>query len=309
MKIAFLGTPDFALPSLKMLIDSGHEICVFTQPDKPVGRKAVMTPPAVKVMALEYKLKVFQFAKISSDEGKNALEMFAPELMVTAAFGQILSEEILKIPQYGCINVHASLLPKYRGAAPIQWAIINGDEKTGVTTMLTDVGLDTGDILLSKEIAIEENETAGELFSRLAELGAEVLKETVTSVQNGTLIRKKQDESIATRCSMIKKENGHIDFSKGVKAVHNLVRGVNPWPGAYAYLSNEEQIKIWETRKSSLKAEGKPGECVIANEKEGLFVNAGDGLIEITQLQMPGSKRMDAKTFLRGHSLKGQVLK
>ena len=185
MKIAFLGTPDFALPSLKMLHERGDDVVVFTQPDKPVGRKAVMTPPPVKKAALEYGMKVYQFDKIKSEEGVAALKAEAPELMVTAAFGQILSRENLAVPKYGCINVHGSLLPKYRGAAPIQWAVINGEKITGVTTMLTDIGLDTGDILLKKETEIGENETAGELFDRLAEMGAELLKETIEALERG----------------------------------------------------------------------------------------------------------------------------
>ena len=191
MKIAFLGTPDFALPSLKMLYERGDDIVVFTQPDKPVGRKAIMTAPPVKKLALEYGLDVFQFDKIRSEEGLAALKDADPELMVTAAFGQILSKENLSVPRYGCINVHGSLLPKYRGAAPIQWAVINGEEKTGVTTMLTDIGLDTGDILLERETEIGKDETAGELFDRLAEMGAELLKETIEKLERNEIETKK----------------------------------------------------------------------------------------------------------------------
>ena len=244
MKIAFLGTPDFALPSLKMLYERGDDIVVFTQPDKPVGRKAIMTAPPVKKLALEYGLDVFQFDKIRSEEGLAAIKDADPELMVTAAFGQILSKENLSVPRYGCINVHGSLLPKYRGAAPIQWAVINGEEKTGVTTMLTDIGLDTGDILLERETEIGKDETAGELFDRLDEMGAELLKETIEKLERNELEPKKQNDAEATKCSMIKKEHGHIDFSKSEKAIHDLVRGMNPWPCAYAMLEGKA-VKIW----------------------------------------------------------------
>jgi methionyl-tRNA formyltransferase len=205
MKIAFLGTPEFALPSLDMLYQSGHELGVFTQPDRPVGRHAVLTPPPTKAYALEHSIPVFQFEKIRLPEGVEALKAFAPDLMVTAAFGQILSAENLAIPKYGCINVHGSLLPKYRGAAPIQWAIINGETETGITTMMTDVGMDTGDILLVDRVSIGENETAGELFERLSVLGAETLKRTITALEAGTLVRIPQVESQATKCPCLKK--------------------------------------------------------------------------------------------------------
>lgn len=307
MKIAFLGTPDFALPSLKMLYERGDDIVVFTQPDKPVGRKAIMTAPPVKKLALEYGLDVFQFDKIRSEEGLAALKDADPELMVTAAFGQILSKENLSVPRYGCINVHGSLLPKYRGAAPIQWAVINGEEKTGVTTMLTDVGLDTGDILLERETEIGKDETAGELFDRLAEMGAELLKETIEKLERNELEPKKQNDAEATKCSMIKKEHGHIDFSKSEKAIHDLVRGMNPWPCAYAMLEGEA-VKIWRTRRIPTKKTGsKAGSILCADKQNGLIVKCGDGDIEILELQFPGSKRMSAQAAMLGHELLGKV--
>lgn len=307
MKIAFLGTPDFALPSLKMLYERGDDIVVFTQPDKPVGRKAIMTAPPVKKLALEYGLDVFQFDKIRSEEGLAALKDADPELMVTAAFGQILSKENLSVPRYGCINVHGSLLPKYRGAAPIQWAVINGEEKTGVTTMLTDIGLDTGDILLERETEIGKDETAGELFDRLAEMGAELLKETIEKLERNELEPKKQNDAEATKCSMIKKEHGHIDFSKSEKAIHDLVRGMNPWPCAYAMLEGEA-IKIWRTRRIPTKKTGsKAGSILCADKQNGLIVKCGDGDIEILELQFPGSKRMSAQAAMLGHELVGKV--
>ena len=307
MKIAFLGTPDFALPSLKMLYERGDDIVVFTQPDKPVGRKAVMTAPPVKKLALEYGLDVFQFDKIRSEEGLAALKDADPELMVTAAFGQILSKENLSVPRYGCINVHGSLLPNYRGAAPIQWAVINGEEKTGVTTMLTDIGLDTGDILLERETEIGKDETAGELFDRLAEMGAELLKETIEKLERNELEPKKQNDAEATKCSMIKKEHGHIDFSKSEKAIHDLVRGMNPWPCAYAMLEGEA-VKIWRTRRIPTKKTGsKAGSILCADKQNGLIVKCGDGDIEILELQFPGSKRMSAQAAMLGHELVGKV--
>lgn len=307
MKIAFLGTPDFALPSLKMLYERGDDIVVFTQPDKPVGRKAIMTAPPVKKLALEYGLDVFQFDKIRSEEGLAALKDADPELMVTAAFGQILSKENLSVPRYGCINVHGSLLPKYRGAAPIQWAVINGEVKTGVTTMLTDIGLDTGDILLERETEIGKDETAGELFDRLAEMGAELLKETIEKLERNELEPKKQNDAEATKCSMIKKEHGHIDFSKSEKAIHDLVRGMNPWPCAYAMLEGEA-VKIWRTRRIPTKKTGsKAGSILCADKQNGLIVKCGDGDIEILELQFPGSKRMSAQAAMLGHELVGKV--
>lgn len=307
MKIAFLATPDFALPALDMLHRAGHTLCVFTQPDRPAGRRGELTPPAVKAKALCLGIPVFQFEKIRSQEGVSALRGFAPELMVTAAFGQLLSQENLDIPKYGCINVHASLLPKYRGAAPIQWAIINGERVTGVTTMMTELGVDTGDILLAEETPIGPDETAGELFKRLSHLGAKVLEETIEKLQNGTLTRTRQNEAEATRCRAIKKEDGHIDFTLGAQRVHDLVRGTNPWPCAYAMLEGEP-VKIWKTRLTDEPAVGKPGFCVTADAKRGLLIDAGDALIEVLEMQCCGARRMDAKAALCGRLLLEKTL-
>ncbi len=306
MRIAFLGTPDFALPSLQMLIDEGHDLQVFTQPDRPKGRHGEPTPPPVKVLAQQYGIPVFQCAKIRLEDGVAALRAFQPDLMVTVAFGQILSKENLDIPKLGCINVHGSLLPKYRGAAPIQWVVINGEKETGISTMMTDVGLDTGDILMMEKTPIGANETAGELFDRLAEMGAELLKKTIHALENGSLTRTPQDDSLATKCSMIKKEDGKLNFFASSQSVHNLVRGMNPWPVAFASLDGVI-IKIWKTALTERMEEGTPGECVIADPKDGLFVHTTDGLIEILELQYPGGKRIDAKSFLRGHEMLGKV--
>ena len=307
MKIAFLGTPEFALPSLDMLFQSGHELGVFTQPDRPVGRHAVLTPPPTKVYALERGIPVFQFEKIRLPEGVQALKSFAPDLMVTAAFGQILSAENLAVPKYGCINVHGSLLPKYRGAAPIQWAVINGETETGITTMMTDVGMDTGDILLVDRVAIGENETAGELFERLSVLGAETLSRTIAALESGTLVRTPQDEYQATKCPMLKKEHGKIDFSKTAREVHNLVRGTNPWPGAFALLEGEP-LKLHVTRMTGCDFGSAPFGSLKGDAKTGLFVLCADGWLEILELQASGSKRMSAKDFVKGHPLDGKVL-
>lgn len=307
MRIAFLGTPEFAIPSLQMLIDSGHDLAVFTQPDRPVGRHKTPEPPPVKLLAQRYGIPVFQFEKIRLPEGVDALRSFGPDLMVTAAFGQILSAENLSIPKYGCINVHGSLLPKYRGAAPIQWSVIDGETVTGITTMQTDVGMDTGDILMQEETVIGSDETSGELYGRLAVIGADLLKRTIASLEAGTLVHAPQDESLATKCPMLKKEHGRIDFSRSALAVHNLVRGVNPWPGAYALLDGNT-LKIWKTAITDRSSSGSEPGTLFGNEKEGLFLQCADRPIEILELQAPGGKRLDAVTFLRGRKISGSVL-
>ncbi|MDD3920365.1 MAG: methionyl-tRNA formyltransferase [Eubacteriales bacterium] len=309
MRIAFLGTPEFAVPSLQMLIDAGHTLLVVTQPDRPQGRHATLTPPPVKVLAEKHGIPVFQCEKIRLPEGVEALRAFRPELMVTAAFGQILSKENLDIPTHGCINVHGSLLPKYRGAAPIQWAVINGEHVTGVTTMLTDVGLDTGDILLTEETPIQPEETAGELYCRLADIGAGLLKKTIVALEAGTLTPTPQNEAAATKCGMLKKEHGKLDFSLPAQRLHNLVRGVNPWPGAYALL-NGEPLKIWKIRTApeALPPKDAPLGMLFGGVKQGLFVTCADGALEILELQAAGGKRVQAKVYLMGKPIVGSVL-
>lgn len=308
MRIAFLGTPAFALPALRLLIQDGHTLCVFTQPDKPVGRGAILTPPPVKQLAIEHGLPVYQPEKIRGADGLSALRTFAPELMVTAAFGQLLSTENLAVPTLGCINIHGSLLPKYRGAAPIQWAVINGEHTTGITTMMTDIGLDTGDILMKQEIAIGPEETAGELYTRMADIGAALLRETITRLEEGTLVRVRQDEAQATTCSMLKKEDGKLDFTQSAQQIHNRVRGTNPWPGAHALLQGAP-LKIWRTRlaDAALPELAAPGACY-GDDKSGLYVACGDAWIEVLELQAPGGKRMEAKAYLRGRPLTGETL-
>ncbi len=307
MRIAFLGTPEFALPSLDMLQKSGHTLAVFTQPDRPVGRHATLTPPPTKAYALTHDIPIFQFEKIRLPEGVAALQAFAPDLMVTAAFGQLLSAENLSIPKLGCINVHGSLLPKYRGAAPIQWAIIDGETQTGITTMMTDIGMDTGDILLVDRLAIEPDETAGELSERMSVLGAETLRRTITALEAGTLVRTPQDEALATKCPMLKKEHGKLDFSQSSAAVHNRVRGTNHWPGAYALLDGEP-LKIHKTSQTDQPIGDEPVGILKGNAKLGLFVRCADGWLEIVALQATGGKRLNAKDYLLGRSLEGKVL-
>ena len=302
MRIAFLGTPEFALPSLSALIDRGDTLCVFTQPDRPVGRKAVLTPPPVKALALEHGIPVFQFEKIRSAQGREAMEAFYPDLCVTAAFGQLLSAKNLAIPRLGTINVHGSLLPKYRGASPIQSAIIDGCSETGVTTMMTDVGMDTGDILLTRKTPIGPDETYGELSERLAKIGADLLLETLDALEAGTLERVAQNDDEATRCPMLSRESGRIDFSRPAKAVHDLVRGTNPWPNAFAMLDGQP-LKLFVTRRTDEAFDGAPGTLVVQDGR--LYVCCGEGALEILELQASGKKRMAACDFLRGKPLSG----
>jgi len=305
MRIAFLGTPEFALPSLKALIDRGDTLAVFTQPDRPVGRKAVLTPPPVKSLAKANGIPVYQFEKIRSAEGREALEAFAPDLMVTAAFGQLLSSKNLAIPRLGTINVHGSLLPKYRGASPIQSAIIAGETETGVTTMMTDIGMDTGDMLLRASTAIDPDETYEQLSARLAVLGADLLLKTIMQLENGSLVRIPQDPAEATVCHMLKKEDGKINPSRSAKEIHDLVRGTNPWPCAFALL-DDQPLKIYETRRTERSFSDAPGTL---RENDGkLFLCCGDGVLEIVSLQAVGKKRMAADAFLRGCHLDGKIL-
>lgn len=302
MKIAFLGTPDFAVPSLQALVRAGHEVVgVCTQPDRPQGRNYKMIACAAKQAAQELGLQVYQFERIRRREGYEALKALQPDLLVTAAFGQILTQRILDIPKYGCINVHGSLLPAYRGAAPIQWAIIKGEKVTGITTMLTDVGIDTGDILLQRATPIGEDETAGELFDRLAALGAEVLLDTLDGLQKGTLVPRPQEHTKATHFPMLTKEDGRIDFALSARQVHDLVRGVDPWPGAWVTQEDGSVLKIWKTRVRD-DLSGRPGE--VLEGEESFIVACGGGAVEILELQAPGKRRMNAVDYLRGHALK-----
>lgn len=306
MRIAFLGTPQFAVPVLKALILHGDTICVFTQPDRPVGRKAVLTPPPVKQIAVQAGIPVRQFERIRSEGGVQAMTDFQPDLMVTAAFGQLLSAENLAIPRNGTINVHASLLPKYRGASPIQTAILNGDTVTGVTTMFTDIGMDTGDILLSESCPIDPFDTSETLSAKLSQIGADLLIKTIDKLEAGILTRTPQNENEATVCRIIRKQDGHLDFSHTAEQLSCRVRAMNPWPGAFAFL-NGQQMRILTAVPSVLKRDARQNGTLISLNGR-LFVNCSNGLLEIRSLQMAGKKQTDAESFLRGNSVDGIVL-
>lgn len=294
-----MGTPEFAVPCLQKLIDCGHEITgVFTQPDKPQGRKMILTPPPVKALALENGLTVYQPLKMKDGTALEMLKEANPELVIVVAYGKILPKEILEFPKYGCINIHASLLPKLRGAAPIQWSVINGCEKTGVTSMQMDEGLDTGDMLITSELEIGENETAGELHDRVSALGAEVLEQTIAALQNGELKPEKQNHAEFTYAPMLSKELSPIDWNLPAREVHNKIRGLSPWPSATAVL-NGKKVKIHRSVLVSEKG-GATGE--VAENGKRLVVACGDGeCIEILSIQAEGKKAMSAADFMRGN--------
>ncbi len=305
MRIVFMGTPEFAVPSLKALIemDDVEVVGVFTQPDRPVGRghKVEITP--VKREAEANNIPVFQFERVRKQEGLDAMRALKPDIVVTAAFGQILSKKLLEVPRLGTVNVHASLLPKHRGSAPINWAIIQGEKATGITTMLTDVGLDTGDMLLKREVEIGENETAGQLTERLSHVGAELLKETLPAYWEGKIAPVPQKEEEMTYDPMLSKELGKIDWTKSANEIDCLVRGVNPWPGAFSKM-NGDVIKVWLTKICEKTTEEAPGTVIAASAKEGLIVATGCGeTIEIIEMQAPNAKRMTAKAYLSGKKL------
>ncbi len=301
IRIAFLGTPDFALPSLSMLLSEGYTVAgVFTQPDRPRNRGQKLLPPPVKTLAEQKGIPVFQYEKISK-EGLSALRELQPDLMVTVAFGQILSRDILAVPRLGCINVHGSLLPKYRGAAPIEWAVMNGEKRTGVTTMFTVYELDAGDMLEKDSLEIGENETAGELRERLAELGAGTLKRTLEKLLDGTLVRTPQNPEEASYYPMFPRDFGQVDFSRPCQEIINLIRGLNPAPSAYMMLG-KEKVKLFAAEKRDGTVLQPAGKIVTADPRNGLSIQTGDGLLEIKRLQFPGKKQMDAREFLRGNT-------
>ena len=307
MRIVFMGTPDFAVPSLKALIDAGYDVVgVFCQPDRPKGRGHKLAACPVKEVAVAAGIPVFQPERIKRAEGVEMLKSCAPDLCVTAAFGQLLSQEILDIPPMGTINVHSSLLPKHRGSAPINWSIIKGDRVTGVTTMFTDKGMDTGDILLMRETTIGEKENAGELSDHLAVMGAELLIETIRALEAGTLVRTPQSHDEATYEPKMDKELGRIDWSRPAQEIDWLVRGATPWPGAYTTLG-DQTIKVFELTMLPGAASGGPGEIICADAKNGLVVSCGDHDVEMLTIQMPGAKRMNAKDYLRGHTMETGV--
>ncbi|TQE91573.1 methionyl-tRNA formyltransferase [Ureibacillus terrenus] len=305
-KIVFMGTPDFSVPILRMLHEEGYDIAaVVTQPDRPVGRKRVLTPPPVKEEALRLGLKVLQPEKLKGSEELKEIINLQPDLIVTAAFGQILPKELLEAPRLGCINVHASLLPKYRGGAPIHQAIMDGEEKTGVTIMYMAEKLDAGDIISQREIPIEKTDHTGILFEKLSLLGRDLLKDTLPSIIAGTNDRIPQDESKATYAHNITREQERIDWSKSAREIYNQVRGLQPWPVAYTTYKGDI-VKIWWAQVGGSKTEGRPGE-VVKIEKDYFEVAAGEGTLKILELQPAGKKRMSAEDYLRGVGSKLQI--
>ena len=297
MRIVFMGTPDFAVPSLQALIDAGHDVCaVYTQPDKPQGRKQILTAPPVKTLALEHDIPVFQPNTLKNEDEQARLRELAPEVIIVVAYGKLLPKAVLDIPPHGCINVHGSLLPRWRGAAPIQWAVIAGDEMAGVTTMQMAEGLDTGDMLLTYETKVGEKETAGELFDRLAQSGAELLIQTL--VQLDEITPRPQDDAQSCYAHMLDKQMAVIDWSKSAHEIDCLIRGLNPWPIALTTLSGE-RLKVFAAEKAA--GNGEPGTVLEADPKKGLTVACGEGALRLTEIQLVGGKRMKATDFLRGH--------
>lgn len=299
-----MGTPDFAVNSLEKILEKGHQVlAVITQPDRPKGRGKKLTPPPVKEKALDLGLKIMQPERIKDSYFIEKIKNLQPDVIVVVAFGQILPESILNLPPLGCINVHASLLPKYRGAAPIHWAIINGETKTGITTMFMDKGLDTGDMLLKEEVEIGTDITTGQLHDQLAKLGAELLVETLDKLEDKTIVPIPQEDAGSTYAPLLNKEHEKINWAKKAADIHNLVRGMNPWPGAYT-LDNKKRLKIWSTKlECNIKRmEDLPG-TVVELREEGFLVQTGDIPILITMVQPAGKKKMAASDYVNGYGL------
>ena len=298
MRIVFMGTPDFAVPCLQRLLEDGHEVpAVFTQPDKPVGRHAVLTPPPVKQLALSHGIPVYQPTKMRDGTVAALLRELAPDCLVVVAYGRILPQEILDVPPRGCVNIHGSLLPRYRGAAPIQWSVIRGETVTGVTSMFMDAGMDTGDIIDTLTTPIGENETAGELFERLAPLGARLLSTTLAAIADGTVTRRPQNDAEATMAPMLEKAMGRLDLTRPAQELHNQVRGMNPWPGAFC-TAGGKTLKIHETRVAA--GSGAPGTLLCADP---VTVACGEGALQLVTVQPEGKARMAAEAWLRGARL------
>ncbi len=301
MNILFMGTPEFAVPTLEALIDSDHKVVgVYTQTDKAVGRRQIMTPPPVKVCALANNIPVYQPDTLKTEEEQKKIRDIAPDIIVTVAYGKILPEGILSIPKYGCINGHASLLPRHRGASPIQWSIVCGDKKTGITTMYMAKGIDTGDMLLKCETEIGENETAGELHDRLAVMSADLMLKTLEGLKEGKITPQKQDDSVSTYAPIITKEMGFLRFDKKAQDICNLIRGFNPWPAAYFFIDGK-RVKVFAAKVSS-KTDKAPA-TVIKSEGELVVACAEGTSLSLTEIQPEGSKRMSAKDYLIGHKI------
>lgn len=311
MKIVYMGTPDFAVAPLEAILKAGHEVtAVVTQPDRQKGRGREVQYSPVKECALSYGIPVLQPLKIKEKDAVEELRKYPADIFVVAAFGQLLSEEILNMPRFGCINIHASLLPAYRGAAPIQWCVINGEEKTGVTIMQMAKGMDTGDILLQKEVVLDEKETGGSLFDRLMETGAELIVEALQRIENGEITPVSQREELATYAGKITKDMGNIDFTKAAVTIERLIRGLNPWPSAFTHYKGKI-LKIWEADVVSecANAENPVPGTVIAMDKESFTLATGEGALRIRSLQPEGKKRMSCAEFMRGYEIKvGEAL-
>lgn len=311
MKIVFMGTPEFAVEALEAIIQAGHQVVlVITQPDKPKGRGKEMHVTPVKECAMRHNIQVFQPIKIKTPEAVDKLREYEADAFVVAAFGQILSEEILNMPKYGCINIHASLLPKYRGAGPIQWAILNGEKETGITIMQMDKGIDDGDILLQSSVGIDEKETGDSLHDKLAAEGAKLIVEALPKIERGELVPIKQNDEESCYAKMLDKSMGKIDWNQSAAVIERMVRGLNSWPSAYtAY--NGKKIKVWESEISEKETAWKDASAgmVTAVDKDAFYVRTGDGDLKITQVQLEGKKRMAVKDFLLGYKMKaGELL-
>lgn len=307
MRVIFMGTPDFAVPSLEALLTKHEVVLVVTQPDKPKGRGKKMVPTPVKACALEHGIPVLQPEKVKEPEFVEQLRSYEPDLIAVTAFGQILNEPILEMPKYGCINVHGSLLPKYRGAAPMQWSIIDGEKVTGITTMYMAKGLDSGDMLLKAEVEITDDDTFETIHDKMAVTGANLLLDTLDQLEAGTLERIPQDHEAATYAPMITKETGHIDWSKNRQDIINLIRGLNPVPAAYT-IYEEEVLKIFGATLSDVQADSAAHGEIVAVTKKGFVVKCGDGCLLITEVQARGGKRMMTDAYLRGHAVKEGIL-
>lgn len=304
MKIVFMGTPDFAVPPLRALTEAGYEVAaVVTQPDKPKGRGKTLLPTPVKEEALMHEIPVYQPQKVKNNpEFMDTLKEIAPDIIIVAAFGQLIPKEILELPKFGCINIHASLLPKYRGAAPIQQAVIDGEKESGVTIMQMAEGLDTGDMISKIVIPLSSEETGGSLFGKLAQAGAELLIKTLPSIEQGTAEYEKQpEESPTPYAAMITKQMGLMDFNRQACELERLVRGLNPWPSAYTFI-NGKTLKVWKCKVSMEETEAVPG-TVFLTDKEGIHVACGQGVLILTEVQLEGKKRMETEAFLRGYHI------
>ena len=299
-RIIFMGTPAFACPTLQTLLDRGENVvAVFTQPDRPKGRGQRLQPPPVKELAQQHAIPVYQPLKVRAPEVIDQIRALRPDLIVVVAFGQILPKALLEIPPHGCVNVHASLLPRYRGAAPLNWCIVNGETETGVTTMLMDVGLDTGPMLLKKATQIGPDEDIASLHDRMSLLGAQLLGETLDGLQAQTVVAHPQDDTQSCYAPLLKKEDGLIDWHKPAREIHNLVRGLATWPGAYTFLKGEP-LKIHRTSQGTGNG---PAGALLTSSKDGIEIACGQGSLLIHELQASGSRRMDAASFLAGHPL------